>query len=236
MSDRDEILEEIRRCAAENGGSPLGRNAFVKATGIRPASIDKHWLRWSEAVVEAGFTPGVMNTAYSDDFVLETLALLVRELGHYPIANELRRKARETVGFPSRNTFDRFGSKAASMHRLVGFCRARPEFADVLALVGDVGDESEPPLQPTAAVVGYVYLAKSGRHYKIGQTNDLVRRTSELRIQLPERLSLVHQISTDDPAGIERYWHQRFSHLRANGEWFALGAAEVAIFKRRKFM
>ena len=80
MSDRDEILEEIRRCAAENGGSPLGRNAFVKATGIRPASIDKHWLRWSEAVAEAGFTPGVMNPAYSDDYVLETLALLVREL------------------------------------------------------------------------------------------------------------------------------------------------------------
>lgn len=166
MSDRDEIIEEMRRCAAENGGSPLGRNAFVRATGIRPASIDKHWLRWSQAVVEAGFTPGVMNTAYSDDYVLETLALLVREFGHYPIANELWRKASETVGFPSRNTFDRFGGKAASMHRLAGFCRARPEFADVLALVGDADDESEPPVQTTTADVGYVYLAKSGRHYK----------------------------------------------------------------------
>ena len=99
-----------------------------------------------------------------------------------------------------------------------------------------IEEEIEPPVQPTAAVVGYVYLAKSGRRYKIGQTNDLVRRTNELRIQLPERVSLVHQSSTDDPLGIERYWHQRLAHLRANGEWFSLGAAEVAIFKRRKFM
>jgi hypothetical protein len=106
----------------------------------------------------------------------------------------------------------------------------------VLTLVGFDDDESERPVPPTSAVVGYVYLAKSGRHYEIGQTNDLVRRTNELRIQLPERLSLVHQIYTDDPSGIGRYWHQRFAHLRVNGEWFTLGAAEVAIFKRRKFM
>jgi hypothetical protein len=74
----------------------------------------------------------------------------------------------------------------------------------VFALVGDVEEEIEPLVRSTAAAVGYVYLAKSGRHYKIGQTNDLVRRTNELRIQLPERISLVHQISTDDPVGIER--------------------------------
>lgn len=233
--EREQILDEIRRCAVENGGKPLGRVAFLRETGIKESWIDRHWLRWSEAVEEAGLTPGTMTTAYTDEHLLDALAGLVREVGHYPVANEYRRKARESSGFPDRKVFDRFGGKSAAIQRLAEFCRERPGFSDVVALLGDV-TPTEPLPSRSVTVAGYVYLAKSGRHYKIGQTNDLVRRTSEIRLQLPERVELIHQISTDDPIGIERYWHQRFAHLRLNGEWFLLGADEVAIFKRRKFM
>ena len=83
---------------------------------------------------------------------------------------------------------------------------------------------------------GFVYMMKAGRFFKIGRTNALGRRERELVIQLPEAAKVIHSIKTDDPAGIEEYWHRRFQDRRRNGEWFELTPQDLAAFRRRKFM
>ena len=189
---------------------------------------------------EAGFEANTLVEAYESDFLLEKYVELIRELGRFPVQAELQMKARRDRTFPSHNTFRRFGGKSALIKRLKVYCDGHPGYDDVMQMCTsvpvDTSEQQESPKHGDGVVLGYVYLAKSGRYLKIGQTNAVGRRERELVIQLPEKLSIVHKIITDDPVGIERYWHKRFEAKRANEEWFALSSDDVAAFRRRKTM
>ncbi len=76
---------------------------------------------------------------------------------------------------------------------------------------------------------GCVYLLKMGCYYKIGKTNAIGRREYELAIQLVQKARTVRVIRTDDPNGIEKYWHTRFAAKRTNGEWFDLDSSDVRL-------
>lgn len=214
---------------------------FAAETGIRDRDwLGRFWARWSDALADAGFPPNEYQRRFDDDEVLAKLVEEIRRLGRMPTVAEMGLRRRADRSFPDAKVYDRFGPKAAWPGRVVNYCRDRPEDADVLEIVTPLiveDDAPEPEPEPEAGErFGFVYLLRSGRHYKIGRTLDVGRRRYDLAIQLPDPVEEEHVIQTDDPAGIERYWHGRFADRRKNGEWFELSRADVAAFKRRKFM
>lgn len=238
---KNEILAEIRRTAAANGGKPLGVDRFESETGIRRyAWLGKFWSRWSEAVGEAGFVGNVrQGRVLEDDDLLRLVALAARELGRLPTTPELMLRRKGDTSFPSHTVFQRrIGVRQGAIAaRLLDFCKRHSGFDDVARICEGydtvVGTARS---AKAAAADGFVYMVRSGRRYKIGKSNAFGRRERELAIQLPEAPDTVHVIKTDDPAGIEAYWHARFASKRKGGEWFGLDADDVAAFKRRKFM
>ena len=237
---RQHILDEIRRMAKSNRGVPIGRGRFERETGIKESDwAGRFWVRWNEAIKEAGFEPNKLNIAHEEEFLLEQYASLIRELGRIPVRGEVIMKRRTDPDFPSAKTFDRFGNKAQVLAKVAEYCRAKG-YDDVVAVyeattVRPEATDSENE-KDDEIVFGFVYLIKSGRHFKIGRSNAIGRREREIALQLPDKANTVHVIKTDDPPGIEAYWHQRFADRRKNGEWFELSASDVKAFKRRRFM
>jgi hypothetical protein len=236
------ILQEIKRTAEKNGGAPVGGDKFQNETGIKKYHWQKFWPRWSEALREAGFTPNQLNSAYDEIELLKKYAKLAQELGSLPTKGDLNVKAHSDPEFPHATTYDnRFGSKIELVKRLGKFCENHTGYENVAQLcVKYVSPNQNAPKnfseKPATLEDGCVYLIMSGRFHKIGRTNSSGRREYELQLQLPEKAKTIHIIRTDDPNGIEAYWHNRFALKRKNGEWFELSAADIAIFKRRKFM
>lgn len=224
-----------------NGGVALGKSRFFEETGIKESDwIGRYWARWNDAIAEAGFSPNQMQDAFDDDHLLERYTSVVRALGHIPTNAELKLHIRNREGYPSPNTFARLGNKQTLLAKVLQFTQQHSAYDDVRKICESAGVTIKADLIESKPEVseddGFVYLIKSGKYYKIGRTNAIGRRERELAIQLPEKAQTIHSIRTDDPTGIEAYWHKRFQMKRKNGEWFDLSSQDVAAFRRRKFM
>jgi hypothetical protein len=237
MWTKEKILNEIQRAAKENAGRPLGHIRFEKETGLRKSDWLKYWPRFTDAQKEAGFTPNQLNSAYDDEFIIESFIALIRKLKKIPSWDEVRFESNNNSAFPTRNTFDRFGIKKDLIAKIIESYQKENKYEDVIKLCRDFLENSKAKFEKdieeiNLPQVGEVYLYKSGKHYKIGASKDTVRRGSELGSKLPEKLEMIHIISTDDPFGIEKYWHNRFKEKRLNGEWFNLKSTDIKAFKR----
>jgi len=237
---KEEILAEIKRTAKENGGKPLGKDRFEEITGIKRSEWQKFWPRISEAQQEAGLIPNQFSTeAHPDDYLIESIVGLIRELKKFPTQAEMRIKRLNDSTFPDGSVFTtRFGNKLELISQVRNYCRDKTKYSDIIEMLDSVGFVPKPnaaddTINKNNVIYGFVYLVKGHPgEYKIGRTNMVDRRLSELGATASIEQKLVHEIKTDDPAGVEAYWHKRFQVKRMKGEWFKLNAAEVNSFKR----
>jgi hypothetical protein len=233
---RERILSEIRRVIAQTGVVPGVRKFEIETGILRREWTGKIWARWSDAIKEAGFEPNALNERLSSDVVLSKVAECCLALGRMPTSNDMRLYSRTHAEFPSNTTIENhFPKKVLLVEALRAWITSsgESEYASVLSVLPEpVGSKTEIVDQQS---YGHVYLLQAGDFFKIGQSSDLERRVKAINVALPDKATLAHAISTDDPPGIEAYWHRRFADRRANGEWFKLSRADVLAFKKRKF-
>lgn len=224
----------MRRTAKENDGKPLGASRFKKETGIGPYEWMKFWPRFGDALQEAGLKPNEAWTRYPDELLVKQTIKKIRKYRKWPSIGELFVEFNKGDAFPFHIFKKR--SYPYMVEKVIEYCRGKRNYKDILAICEPLMeklDEKE-EVDSVNQKAGEVYLIKSGKNYKIGKTYDAVRRGNEIRLQLAEKMDLIHSMKTDDPSGVESYWHKRFQPKRKNGEWFDLSSSDVKAFKRWK--
>lgn len=234
---RDFILQEIRRLASANDGQAPGQKLFAKETGIAEHQwLGKFWARWGDALTEAGFKPNDWNGKSDANTVLSGVIVACRHYGRLPTNPELKMLRRTNPLVPLPNVIQSsFGRRSDMIAALAKHVETDEALSDVAAMLPEQSNEALPRQLSSKPVEGFVYLIKSGDFYKIGRSDDAERRFKQITIALPDKAELFHTIRTDDPPGIEAYWHRRFADSRANGEWFKLTSQDIVAFKKRKF-
>ena len=238
MISKEDILEEIRKTAKGNGGKPLGQKAFKRITGITPFDCSRYWARFSDAIKEAGFSPNKPWTRYPDELLIKKTIEKIRKYGRYPTLSELFVEVNKGDNFPYHIFKKR--KQDYVVRRIIDYCNNKVGYEDIIEacrpIIEKLNKQEKLDDSKTNERIGEVYLFKHGHYnqYRIGRTFDLLRRGSEIRIQLPERAILVHSIKTVDPEGIETYWLNRFKTKKMNGDWFNLSQTDVNEFKRWK--
>jgi Meiotically up-regulated gene 113 len=243
--NKDQIIAEIKRTAQQNSGVPLSIDRFRDQTGIEKKDwYGIYWAKWSDAQIEAGYIPNEFSTpAFEEEWMIARVISLIRELGHFPTKPEFMLKRQEDANFPTDTTLrKRLGKKVEMASKVSAYCHTKPEYSDVNKICSSIissnyqqsSTHSNAEISNTTS--GHVYLLRHKEAYKIGKSIDVTRRYKEIKVQMPHRMEEIHVIETDDPSGIEAYWHKRFRDKRLEGEWFKLSTDDIKTFKRRKFM
>lgn len=197
-------------------------------------------------MIEAGFHPNEWVSAHEEQHVIETFLQVARELGKFPTKDEISIARSKNQNIPSFKAVTRLGKRSELREKLLKFCSDNSESSDLENLIKSMSLKEDVPSiskeESEEVTSGYVYLVRAQAAYKIGSTRAPYRRVSEIANQSAKGAELLHLISTDDPEGIEKYWHRRFDEKRItglnkqSGEWFDLSLDEIKAFKRRKTM
>jgi hypothetical protein len=233
---KESIIDAYNDLVKKQGGKPIGERVFRRETGISPYYWGGgYWRSWSAFQANAGYAPNSPTPKIPDETLLHRFAELALERNEVPTQADLRLKRKEDPSFPDQAVFGRWGARDALLAKVTEYCEGKERFAPVLKLLKAGVSNSLDHRLDSFHIKGFVYLLRSGKNYKLGRTNAVGRRLRELAIQLPQKPDTVHVIETDDPEGIEQYWHRRFAEKRQGGEWFTISPEDVKAFKQRHF-
>jgi Meiotically up-regulated gene 113 len=248
---------KIHELAEANGGNAPGAELFYSTTNTKESGWRrKHWNdwnNWGDALEEFGFPRGKFIIGFDRTVILGQLAEFIQSLEppRYPLVDELTRAKRRGREIPSQGAIRRqLGDRDMVISSLIEFCEGKEEFSRALEVcksIVPVGLTTIHKITQECAEGdtsrGWVYLIRAQGAYKIGCSRAPYRRAAEIANQSATGAELLHKIETDDPEGIEEYWHRRFSPKRLDGlnkrsgEWFALTPDDVRAFTlRKKFM
>src|SRR5262249_12573760 len=157
----------------------------------------------SDALKEAGFPPNTKTERLDDEFMLAKLAQVCRHFGRFPHVSDFNVYRMSDGEMPGMTAYVRHFSSMPHLRGHLALWAERNKDLEVLGILRDLSYSHSPPAD------GVVYLLRAFRKFKIGRSSDLARRVQELRVGQSNALVLVHAIATDDPPGIEAYWHRR---------------------------
>ncbi len=245
MFKKKDIIKKLQEWSAEHGGKTPGESRFFEDTEVGITDRSKYWINWGELVKDAGLTPNKFDkTKYTEDQLCELFIETIRENGKWPTRGILHVKHHSKPSFPDSATFYyKLGLTENLAKKIIVFTKNKKNYKDVIDICNSVverygKEKNQSENLDKTSNHGWVYLLKTtfrGKDgYKIGNTNDLKRREKELN-QPSNDQSILHAIETDDPFGVEKYWHTRFeSKLYKNNEWFLLNRSDIRAFKRWK--
>ena len=80
--------------------------------------------------------------------------------------------------------------------------------------------------------MSYVYLIQNleTSKYKIGVSKHPKKRVKQLQTGSGEEIKLIHEFKSQFPRKVETALHNRYGHLRAEGEWFLITLSEEVVF------
>lgn len=248
MWTKEDILKETQRIAKEKGGSAPSEKELELNAGIKSYYWHKYWVKIADLQIEAGYSPNTfLKTPHKHDALCEKFIIFMRELKKWPSKAEIEVKHNKEKGFPGSSIFYKNlgnGNIEGLAKNILAYIKDQQGFDDVINICNSVIEKYkhlDNPKKGNAEKIkhGWVYLIRHGRynHYRIGQTTNKLRRWKENKIELPEEPTLVHEIETVDPVGVETYWLNHFKLKKTSnkdGDWFNLNRDDVNEFKAWK--
>ncbi len=239
---KEEVVKVLQKAAKEYGKTP-GEKVFYESSNLNIYILHRlGWENYGELCDDAGIPRNKFdNTQYTKDQLHELFIGAIREKGKWPSRSFLDVKTFKDDSFPGSATFYKaLGQvKNGDLPRsILKYVEDKPVFDDVVDICNKTLEEYSGEGKNTEARRadgGWVYLYKHGQYnqFKIGKTNDLLRRGREITIKLPEKCTLIHSIKTVDMSGVETYWLNRFRKTaeELNGEWFKLSRDDIREFR-----